>query len=74
MYMRRAEAAALKPGDLVVMGGKSKYEGLIFEIESINPKWDIYQYRITLKQPGFDTGFRIVDYSTRMVHKYKGTN
>lgn len=70
--MRYAEASTLKEGDLVIMDNRNKhYGGLIFEIESINPNHDNWCYRMTLKQPGFDGGFRINDCDSRYLKRYE---
>lgn len=73
--MRYAEAAKLKEGDLVVISGSrtKTYSGLILEIESINSEHDNWCYRVTLKQPGFDGGFRIKDYDTRLLKRYEAS-
>lgn len=70
--MRYAEAAMLKAGDLVVLDNRHKfYGGLVLEVESINPNHDNWCYRITLKQPGFDSGFRVKDYDSRHLKRYE---
>lgn len=70
--MKFAEAAKLKSGDLVVIDNRNKnYGGLVLEIESINPEHDCWSYRATLKQPGFDGGFRITDYDSRHLKRYE---
>lgn len=71
--MRYADAATLTKGELVVISGKPNkhYEGFVFEIESISPEHDNWRYLVTLKQPGFDNGFRIKDYDTRRLKRYE---
>lgn len=71
--MKYAEAAKLKKGDLVVIDKTRNkvYGGMIFEIDEINTKHDIWCYRVTLKQPGFNNDFRIKDYDTRLLRKYE---
>lgn len=69
--MRYAEAMKLKEGDLVIVDSRNKnYGGLIMEVESIEPEYD-YCYRVTLKQPGFNSGFRIKDYDSRHLKRYE---
>lgn len=69
--MRYAEAMKLKEGDLVIVDSRNKnYGGLIMEVESIEPEYS-YCYRVTLKQPGFNSGFRIKDYDSRHLKRYK---
>lgn len=71
--MRYAEAAKLKPGDLVILDDRNKhYGGLILEVESINPEeFGRWCYRVNLKQPGFDGGFRIKEYDSRHLKRYE---
>ena len=70
--MRYAEAMNLKTGDLVILDSRNKnYGGLILEVESVNPNHDNWCYRVTLKQPGFDGGFRIPDYDSRYLKRYE---
>lgn len=70
--MKYAEVANLKAGDLVILDNRNKnYGGLILEVESINPQHDNWCYRVTLKQPGFDGGFRIKDYDSRHLKRYE---
>ena len=71
--MKYEEALKLEEGDLVtISSGRSKtYGGLVFEIESINPKHDNWCLRVTLKQPLFDYGFRLVDYDSRLLTRYE---
>lgn len=73
--MRFAEAAKLKEGDLVVYDPiRSKnYGGLILEVESVCHKDSDFNwcYRVTLKQPGFDNGFRRVDVDSRYLKRYE---
>lgn len=69
--MRYAEAMKLKEGDLVIVDSRNKnYGGLIMEAESIEPEYG-YCYRVTLKQPGFNSGFRIKDYDSRHLKRYE---
>lgn len=71
VHVRYTEAMELKAGDLVILDNRTKYYGgLILEIESINPLHDNWCYRVTLKQPGFNGSFRIVDYDTRHLKRY----
>lgn len=66
------DASTLKPGDLVVIDHRNKsYKGLVLEIESINPEHDNWCYRVTLKQPEFDNGFRIENYDTRLLQRFE---
>ena len=71
--MRYEDALLLKKGDLVVISGKpnKSYEGMVLEIDSINPEHDNWCCRVTLKQPGFDNGFRLNDYDTRRLQRYE---
>lgn len=71
--MRYAEATKLKKGDLVIVDGRSRqYGGLIFEVESINKEeYGNWCYRVDLKQPGFDTSFRIKNYDSRHLKIYE---
>lgn len=70
--MRYTDAMKLKEGDLVILDGRNKkYEGLILEIESINPIHDNWCYRVTLKQPGFNGSFRVEDCDTRYLKRYE---
>lgn len=71
--MKIKEASKLKKGDLVIISSSrtKTYNGLIFEIEEIRPKTDCWSYRITLKQPGFDGGFRLKDYDSRLLKRYE---
>lgn len=70
--MRYAEAATLKPGDLVILDERNKhYGGLVLEVESINPEGDFWCYRVNLKQPGFNGGFRIKEYDSRHLKRYE---
>lgn len=69
--MKLNEAKTLKKGDLVIYDKRNtKYGGLIFEIEKIDesPEWDYYG-RVTLKQPGFNSDFRLVFVNTQMLMK-----
>lgn len=69
--MRYAEAMKLKEGDLVIVDSRNKnYGGLIMGVESIEPEYSCC-YRVTLKQPGFNSGFRIKDYDSRHLKRYK---
>lgn len=71
--MRKAEALTLKEGDLVVINSNrnNHYGGLVLEIESIKQEDYIWCCHVTLKQPGFDVGFRIRDYDTRLLQRYE---
>lgn len=70
--MTYADASNLKTGDLVIVDSRNKnYGGLILEVESINPEHDYWCYRVTLKQPGFEGGFRIKDYDSRHLKRYE---
>lgn len=70
--MRYAEAIHLKEGDLVILDSRNKnYGGLVLEVESINPKYDNWCCRVNLKQPGFNSGFRIKDYDSRHLKRYE---
>lgn len=70
--MRNTEAANLKVGDLVIVDSRNKhYGGLVLEIESISPEHDWCGYLVTLKQPGFDCGFRIKDYESRHLQRFE---
>ena len=70
--MRYAEASELKKGDLVVVSdGRGGYGGLVFEIESIEPPYEPWCRRVTLKQPGFDGGFRKSNCDTRLLKRYE---
>lgn len=71
--MRYAEAATLKKGELVIIAPdrNKHYGGLVLEIESICPEHDNWCYRVNLKQPGFDSGFRITNYDTRLLKRYE---
>lgn len=67
--MKIEEAKTLKKGDLVVMDNRSKYGGLVLEVESIDSTWETWCCRVTLKQPGFDKGFRIQGQDTRYLKR-----
>lgn len=71
--MKIKEASKLKKGDLVIVSSSRTkiYQGLIFEIESVEPKTDMWSYRVTLKQPGFNGEFRLRDYDTRLLQRYE---
>lgn len=70
--MKYEEAGKLKPGDLVILDSRNKnYGGLVLEVAEVNPVHDNWCYRITLKQPGFDEGFRIKDYDSRYLQRYE---
>jgi hypothetical protein len=70
--MRYAETVNLKKGDLVVINNKNKhYRGLVFEIESIDDMHKTYITGVTLKQPGFDNGFRIKNYPTGQLKRFE---
>lgn len=70
--MRYEEAQKLKKGELVVLDSRNKkYGGLVLEIESINPEHDNWCCRVTLKQPGFNKGFRIKDCDSRYLKRYE---
>ncbi len=69
--MRYVEAMELKEGDLVVIDSRNKnYGGLILEVESIKPDYG-YCCRVTLKQPGFNSSFRVKDYDSRHLKRYE---
>ena len=70
--MKIEEAKTLKTGDLVVMDNRSKYGGLVFEVENLESTWETWCCRVTLKQPGFDMGFRIKGQDTRYLKRYEG--
>lgn len=67
--MKIAEASKLKKGDLVIITKNKIYQGLVFEIESIRTDKP-WCYRVTLKQPYFDTEFRIFDYDSRGLERW----
>lgn len=72
--MKLTEAAKLKVGDLVIIDNRNKhYGGLILEIDSIDStkEIEIHCYRVTLKQPGFNSEFRIKNYDTRHLKRYE---
>ena len=70
--MRYAEAALLKKGDLVTLDNRNKnYGGLILEVESVDSDDNTWCCRVTLKQPGFNGTFRIKDYDSRHLQRYK---
>ena len=71
--MKIKEASKLMKGDLVIISSNrtKTYQGLIFEIESIEPKTDMWSYRVTLKQPGFNGAFRLRDYDSRLLQRYE---
>ena len=72
--MKYTEAAKLKKGDLVVINKtrSQTYGGLIFEIENVDHLgYNPWCCRVTLKQPGFDGGFRLKDYDTRLLQRYE---
>lgn len=70
--MKYTEALKLKEGDLVILDNRNKnYGGLVLEVESINQIHDNWCCRVTLKQPGFNTGFRIKDYDSRHLKKWE---
>lgn len=70
--MKLEEASKLKPGDLVILDNRNKfYGGMVLEIESIKPKEEPWCYRITLKQAGYDGGFRLRDYDSRHLKRYE---
>lgn len=69
--MKMKEALTLKPGDLVVLDHRNKhYGGMVLEIVSIN-EWTNWCMHVTLKQPGFDEGFRIEDYDSRHLKRFE---
>ena len=68
--MKYTEGEKLKNGDLVVMTNK-KYNGLILEIESIDRRDGTNYFDITLKQPGFDGGFRISKCGLTNLERYR---
>lgn len=68
--MRYIEALLLKPGDLVIYSNSKKYDGLIFEIENIDVRNE-FDCFATLKQPGFDTHFRLKNINIRRLKRYK---
>ena len=69
--MKINEALELKKGDLVIYSKRNKaYGGLVFEIENIDAT-ELYNSRVTLKQPGFNTEFRIKDCDTRLLTRYE---
>lgn len=68
--MKKAEAMKLKQGDLVVMQKRAaKYAGMVLEVDNVDPG-DWWRCLLTLKQPGFETGFRIEGIDSRMVDIY----
>ena len=70
--MKYTEALTLEKGDLVVISKRNKsYGGLVLEIESVNPKHEVHRLRVTLKQPGFNNGFRIENYDTRLLQRFE---
>ena len=71
--MRYAEALTLKEGELVVIDGNrnKSYANLVLEIESIKEEDYNWCRHVTLKQPGFDNGFRIKDYDSRLLKRYE---
>ena len=71
--MNYKDALELKVGDLVVINGKPNkhYEGLVLEIESIKQEDYNWCRHVTLKQPGFDNGFRMEDYDSRRLKRYE---
>lgn len=71
--MTKQEAALLKKGDLVVYKNTaSKYQGLVFEIESIELKgYRGHFYYATLVQPGFSNSFRMEKCDTRILKRYE---
>ena len=69
--MKYTEALLLKKGDLLVVDDRNKYyKGLILEIEEIFDD-DNWCRRVTLKQPGFNNGFRLEKYDTRHLKRYE---
>lgn len=65
------EAITLKKGDLVIMSNNTKhYKGMIFEVEDFT-EHDNWCCRVTLKQPGFDGGFRLYNYDTRRLERFE---
>ena len=71
--MKFVEALQLKEGDLVVVNGNRnrRHGGLVLEIESITLGYGDFHYcLVTLKQPGFDGGFRLKDYDSRLLKRY----
>lgn len=71
--MRYTEALTLKEGDLVIIDGNRNrsYANLVLEVESIKEEDYCWCRHVTLKQPGFDNGFRIVDYDSRLLKRYE---
>lgn len=68
--MKYKEALLLKKGDLLVVDDRNKYyKGLVLEIEEIFD--DNWCRRVTLKQPGFNNGFRLEKYDTRHLKRYE---
>lgn len=70
--MKLAEAKKLKKGDLVMIPEtRSKsLGGLVFEIESIDYQ-DCCGIRLTLKQPGVSTAFRLREYDSRVLKRFE---
>lgn len=65
------EAMTLKKGDLVIMyRNTNHYKGMVFEVEELT-EHDTWCGRVTLKQPGFDSGFRLYNCDTRMLKRYE---
>ena len=70
--MRYEEAMNLKEGDLVIVDARSNcYGGLILEVESVDPEHDNWCYRVTLKQPCFNSNFRIKNHDSRRLKRYE---
>lgn len=69
--MKYKEALLLKKGDLLVVDDRNKYyKGLVLEIDEIFDD-DNWCRRVTLKQPGFNNGFRLEKYDTRHLKRYE---
>lgn len=70
--MKYTDALNLKPGDLVTVTAtrNPRFGGLVLEVESIEDE-DRWCRRVTMKQPGFDAGFRLRDYDSRLINRFE---
>ena len=69
--MKYAEALMLKKGDLVVVDidRVKSYGGLVLEVVDINTDNAPWHLGVTLKQPGFDNGFCLEKYNSRLLKR-----
>jgi len=68
--MKIVEARKLKIGDLVVLDNRSKFGGLVMEVEA-EPIDCVWCCSVNLKQPKFDGGFRLESVDTRYLKRFE---